>query len=1132
LNKTNKYKKLGLTGNPFKDMIGQHSEKQNYKLVGRKDAIKSLHNFVIEALTAKQMKRVMIIGDYGTGKSHHLASLEREINENGKLIPEEYKGKVAAVYLDSLGLSFKKLYLNITERLSEIDENFKEIIDSMDPVEPEKSVEKGFNITALRENILKNFKLIMAKAKNIGYKAIFIFTDEAEDIVQCKDTGVISEFITSLTHFVNKLTGTGLHLIMGFTAVAISVLSSPIGSSDGSSRGGALLQRLSETENIYLGFLNATEVKEMVIDRLKSVKTDKISKIAPFLEGTMKDLEFILEGHPREIISVLDKTLDRAAASGNEIVDGEMVLQTLIDHQSYKTGKPLINMEEFTRLKSYLEEISEDVSKEFDKLWGELICENAHKTENDFINKKFLPQLLKSSGNTPKILDKIPRKGKTYYRISEDALVKILHGKRYGAKTELKIDELKIKMTQNPNDYSKDLTIGMFFFLKNIFKAKGSSDFEGKTMLVDIKLDENQFWPFTINCDINRTVPIEIIKEMIDNIEDGKAKFGLIIRKGSAINPEINDLKRQLNDRGKLHIFNRIWEIKLTNKDLDIDPKFFERFVLQKRINFEEERDIKKPEFDWKNAAQLVKIEDDLQKFVNKNAIPYPKLLDKKIIELLIGSPGKGFNISELKEQTEENAIDQISMNNLANLGLIKKSGRQYLAPDPDSSTIWKRVLNIILDYDSIDSDKIITIENFTDKLNELFVLECQLGEEKEVATWYLQNLKALGVIELDKYEDTKTTTMQIKYIDNRTRLASICDTKEDIIKNFKKMIEVARNLPILKQRIKSEESNIDVVEGRIRNCRKLTSPTGKSVEEIKIGLRALNSKLNNFEELIDETINATRNNAESIIERIEVVQNEIIDQANLLDPIEEKSYSSELQTYIDDIKKYIKEENYLHLSKLEEEIDPKIISLSSLIDERKNSIEPSKELAIKTTEYKKELADLKTKMLDLSLTKFLQDNQQKIKEIEKQEESAKSYFNINQYDKSLQAYESLIGELRSIINDFKYLVEEIEDAKTKIKQIEKLPENKRLQNLKKKIEDEISQGDRAAYSGSIKLITKELEKQGIKSVDKYILDKFKNKEELDIKELTDIFDVDEIFPILKQLYNKGELKKIILRRK
>ena len=92
------YEDLGLIGNPFESIIADERSALRYGLYGREDQIKRLEEFVSSAAKVNFQKRIFVMGEYGTGKTHHLLKLREEI------VSGKYGSDITAIYLGNLGI--------------------------------------------------------------------------------------------------------------------------------------------------------------------------------------------------------------------------------------------------------------------------------------------------------------------------------------------------------------------------------------------------------------------------------------------------------------------------------------------------------------------------------------------------------------------------------------------------------------------------------------------------------------------------------------------------------------------------------------------------------------------------------------------------------------------------------------------------------------------------------------------------------------------------------------------------------------------------------------------------------------------------------------------------------------------
>jgi type II secretory pathway predicted ATPase ExeA len=319
---------LGLKNNPFESIIANEETAFQYNLYGREAEIERLSKFITESTNNTTQQRMMLMGEYGTGKTHHLLKLTDEINKG------KYGDNFYAVYLGNLGISIRRLYESIIEKVKSQIPELIPIIDSLPDVEPEKSVEQTYVLEKLRDTVISNLNTLIAGSVNKGIKGIFLIIDEAEDIVQSDNPGDINYFVQCLTHLINNLNGTPLHIIMGFSREAMSRVTKLNGEITEEQRlGDAFIQRFPN--KIYLGHLSEKDTESMIHERLEISRFTKNESFYPIKKEVIAVVNKLVSGHPREILSIMDQSLNETLYAGEREVDGLQVLRILSKHESF-----------------------------------------------------------------------------------------------------------------------------------------------------------------------------------------------------------------------------------------------------------------------------------------------------------------------------------------------------------------------------------------------------------------------------------------------------------------------------------------------------------------------------------------------------------------------------------------------------------------------------------------------------------------------------------------------------------------------------------------------------------------------------------------------------------------------------
>ncbi|MDG6251736.1 hypothetical protein, partial [Methanocalculus sp.] len=162
---------LGLNSNPFDAIIGDQESSKKYRLFGREDQLEKAESFVKRALHEKKQQRMLVRGEYGTGKTHHLLRLQDEIRSG------EYGDGAIAVYLGNLGISIRRFYEKFIESFDSYNSDFQDIIADLQPVEPDDSIDQAYKQEKLRDNVISNIEKIVATSQLQEYTGIFLLID-------------------------------------------------------------------------------------------------------------------------------------------------------------------------------------------------------------------------------------------------------------------------------------------------------------------------------------------------------------------------------------------------------------------------------------------------------------------------------------------------------------------------------------------------------------------------------------------------------------------------------------------------------------------------------------------------------------------------------------------------------------------------------------------------------------------------------------------------------------------------------------------------------------------------------------------------------------------------------------------
>ena len=470
---------LGLQKNPFESIVANEETAFIYNLYGRKLELERFSEFILETANKTTQQRIMVMGEYGSGKTHHLLQLMHRINKG------EYGEKFTAIYLGNLGISFRRLYEVIIKETRENIPELSPTIDSLPSVEPEDSVEQTYALEKLRDSVVENLGTLIANAQNIGIKGIFIIIDEAEDIVQSDKPSDIQYFVQCLVHFINKLGGTPLHIIMGFSREAMERVTT-FGGDVASERqlGDAFIQRFPK--KIQLGYLSVQDAELMILERLNKARFTENDSFYPIKKEVIGVVSKLVSGHPREILAIMDQSLHESIYAGEREITGTEILRVLAKHESYYSKSFILD---WSNLNEIIENIStedEVLGNEFKMLSGKLLGEDAILTEDDFSDPKFPEYLTKPIGGIRVLERKTSNFGEIGYSIHEEVKNAVFKEKRYNSDIERIINQEIFDLITYPEKFQNQLTYGLWKVLQMGWKAEYNQKIEADSYLMII----------------------------------------------------------------------------------------------------------------------------------------------------------------------------------------------------------------------------------------------------------------------------------------------------------------------------------------------------------------------------------------------------------------------------------------------------------------------------------------------------------------------------------------------------------------------------------------------------------------------------------------------------------------------
>jgi hypothetical protein len=411
---------FGFDRDPFETTIADEEIASQYAIVGRDEQEYRLNQFVEKAIhDPDHMKKRLIFGDYGTGKSHHLIKLRNSIRQGVEIDGESHEA--IAVYLGNLGLSIRRLYEKIVEEIKESAPELSEYIDDLPSVEPESSADEAYEFEKLQDNVIKNIrKIVITAREDHDYRCVYLFIDEAEDIANA-DREKVQPFVRAFLHLVNGLNSSGIHILLGFSQSARMKITSY--DNDDDSLGNALMERFQGGE-IYLGHLSEDDVKKMLTDRMDHHRTSNPGSLSPIAEETVSVVTELTGGHPRAILRIYSEALQFAAEVGSDRIDGDAIVYALTGFKSFVREEDILSQEAITSLKKALDDVHPDARDDFERFQGRLVGKGEavpKKAFSEGVADSLLdPITVEGEGTTEiRVLEQRERHGQYFYLLSE-----------------------------------------------------------------------------------------------------------------------------------------------------------------------------------------------------------------------------------------------------------------------------------------------------------------------------------------------------------------------------------------------------------------------------------------------------------------------------------------------------------------------------------------------------------------------------------------------------------------------------------------------------------------------------------------------------------------------------------------
>lgn len=1098
-------------------IIAEKESSSQYQLFGRAEQLEKVDHFVRNALTTKTQQRILIRGEYGTGKTHHLFRLRDEIN-NGK-----YEDGAVAIYMGNLGISVRRFYEVFAESLRAQVPELDEYIRSLPKAEPEDSADPAYKKEKLRDNVIGNIAKTIVQAQMIGHQAIFLLIDEAEDIVQSNDNDEIQYFIQSLVHLVNELQGYPLHIIMGFSREALLKISTFDEDEPRERRlGDAFFQRFSSKEEIVLGYLTENDAKAMILDRLNNARMVPNSEFYPIHEGVISVVSSITGGHPREILTIINKGIENAMKSGSREVDGICIIQVLATHTLFFNKKIVLDWSRLAEITAWIGEEDEGLKIDFERLRGKLIGENGSVTIDDFSDRRFPDMLIRPIHGVRVLERKDSGYGETYYVAHQDLKGEVFKGKRYDSQTEQVLDREIIDLLHNPERYQKQLTSGFWRLLQEEWKAelKTNETFDQHQIIVGKVRLENSSSPVSVAFSAYKggEFPTKLYQKTLDILEKKVSHFGCILYDGPRfeIEPLYKSFLNEVRDQDRKRLFDNVCSIHVN----DISS---ENRQLMGMIKLLGNREVEVTDtIDTAGLFQDIGVTEKVTDLVNERAITYPEDdLIRRVINTLAAKPLNVFSISDLKAALETQYVNKNLMERLEKQRFVLKDGKGWnIAPltlDPP----WKPFYSLISEHEGVGFDQ---IKEF---LEERYILQCPPSDEGHMVSWYLDLLLNQNMIVVDSHGGKQV----YRLMDHSGKLESLLQTSEERLTELKQLIGQAEQLQIpvsdfITKRdvyaatIERLAERFEVGSKEVTECQDLIDRIRDANTDLS---RDVSAKSREFTSLVENK----RQIAEAFEAEIERAFSE-----GYISEIEREEWSVQISSIYDTLKVNHQNKRYSLVTLASKDLTDQVLKYRKQIEERKNSKEPCIEYAMK---YQLVSSECDTVLVDLeNLGYDASDTKEKLASLEDHYmDDYTEEFNSGKYDAAKACITTIYSKAQAILHSLNQTRNSYNGYDQRIAKANALAKDDgELTSILKAAADALQDWNFALVEMKLKefddLRAKKTEVP--KTPEDIFIETFARYGSVSFQEILKKYSHDEAFDIVKNLYLAGKIKSIDLR--
>ncbi|MDS0259967.1 hypothetical protein NDI56_11230 [Haloarcula sp. S1CR25-12] len=1117
-----KYDQFGVDTNPFERTIADEETATTYDIVGREDQEARLDDFVQDALQhPENMSRALVFGDYGTGKSHHLIQL-RERLKNGVNVNGTTHHAIGA-YVGNLGLSIRALYNEIIEETLDFAPELEDLVEDLDPVEPESSVEETFEMEQLMKNVATNLRKLSQEATSgHDYNSIFIFIDEAEDIVNA-DESKVKDFVRSFLHVVNELSAARIHILLGFSQKAKTRITG-YEEEDGQPLGNALFQRFAQRRPIRLGNLLEDDVKELLVDRLDHHRTTNQGELYPIVEDTVQVVQSLTNGHPREILSIYASALQYAAEADLEAVNGDAIFYAIRGFDSLVRDEQILSTTALSDLEQALREFDSDAANDFENLRGRLIGEDDQITQEGFTcdPEALLQPISVTSDTDLRVLERIDEHGRYCYKL-HDEVKDFLFGTSGGEGTL--IADLDIRATSAENKYQAPMTRGFAIALREADYATifpdpvqvEYEDYQLEAWLVEYQVGEGYRKPTVAVAVYNGPeLPKQLAELFINAIEEKGASFGILLKQGQSESAELNKYVKNLEGLREDYYRNRVLTIDLTEKQR-------EEYAYGKLLGLgDSDVELEDDAFDVPDFVDSLSVNERLTDAIQETVLPYPDSIGRRVVEKMEQNPQKDFTITGLRDELDLQQFELRSetMNGYREQSLVAKNGQHWMYPDvEDDRPPWYQVYAILQDKGPLTRDEL------KDEIKARFVLGCNDGEEGEMLQWYLDRLRIAGYVEREQGRAGEGVTYDV---------VSVADQVDETATKGRGRLEEAREkyeraLELNIPELNDYDNQLDDIETTINDVDSALNPDSGDLKRVKDARGnaesvrdELQSQIESQQEQLEGEVENLAIRAEELEERVEDIEQEDVHVDDF------GVWREELSSLIGELRELVSDEAYSDLADRVSEVESELDDIEQDLDD----IAGAKQRCVKKYQEAQQLKqDVESDIASIS-EENPQHNElnRKLNEFEEIFDEYDELYSATRYDDALTYLQEQFSPLEDVADQTERIATRQEQLQTNLDSIQsdiKQKDDPEALELFQNTRENVKQGHFAEAEQQLQVLRDLLEGPTPEERFKQAVEET-NGSLSEIVEMTD-FDWDDALSWARQLYNEGDVSDIRL---